>query len=47
VIGFFPGNAVVTTIEVYRDAERTEVLTVQHNLRQQGQHRRASPTARS
>ncbi len=43
VIGFFPANAVGDDIEVYRDAERTEVLTVLHNLRQQGQHREGVP----
>ena len=43
VIGFFPANAVGDDIEVYRDAERTEVLTTLHNLRQQGQHREGVP----
>jgi 5-methyltetrahydrofolate--homocysteine methyltransferase len=39
VIGFFPANAVGDDIEVYTDESRTEVLTVLHNLRQQGEHR--------
>lgn len=39
VIGFFPANAVGDDIEVYTDDTRTEVLTVLHNLRQQGEHR--------
>jgi 5-methyltetrahydrofolate--homocysteine methyltransferase len=43
VIGFFPANAVGDDIEVYRDADRTEVLTTLHNLRQQGQHREGVP----
>ena len=43
VIGFFPANAVGDDIEVYADEERTEVLTVLHNLRQQGQHREGVP----
>jgi 5-methyltetrahydrofolate--homocysteine methyltransferase len=43
VIGFFPANAVGDDIEVYRDEDRTEVLTVLHNLRQQGQHREGVP----
>jgi 5-methyltetrahydrofolate--homocysteine methyltransferase len=43
VIGFFPANAVGDDIEVYRDADRTEVLTTLHNLRQQGEHRQGIP----
>ena len=43
VIGFFPANAVGDDIEVYRDEDRTEVLTTLHNLRQQGQHREGVP----
>jgi 5-methyltetrahydrofolate--homocysteine methyltransferase len=39
VIGFFPANAVGDDIEVYTDDSRTEVRTVLHNLRQQGEHR--------
>ena len=39
VIGFFPANAVGDDIEVYTDDTRTEVRTVLHNLRQQGEHR--------
>ena len=43
VIGFFPANAVDDDIEVYRDSSRDEVLTVLHNLRQQGEHREGVP----
>jgi 5-methyltetrahydrofolate--homocysteine methyltransferase len=43
VIGFFPANAVGDDIELYRDDDRTEVLTTLHNLRQQGQHREGVP----
>ncbi|MCV7381132.1 methionine synthase [Mycobacterium alsense] len=43
VIGFFPANAVGDDIEVYTDDTRTEVLTVLHNLRQQGEHREGIP----
>ena len=43
VIGFFPANAVGDDIEVYRDADRSEVLTTLHNLRQQGEHREGIP----
>jgi 5-methyltetrahydrofolate--homocysteine methyltransferase len=43
VIGFFPANAVGDDIELYRDADRTEVLTTLHNLRQQGEHRQGIP----
>ncbi len=43
VIGFFPANAVGDDIEVYRDDSRDEVLTVLHNLRQQGEHREGVP----
>src|SRR4051812_16639473 len=43
VIGFFPANAVGDDIELYRDAERTDVLTTLRNLRQQGQHREGVP----
>ena len=43
VIGFFPANAVGDDIEVYLDETRTEVLTVLHQLRQQGQHREGVP----
>ncbi|WP_310963492.1 methionine synthase [Nocardioides terrisoli] len=41
VIGFFPANAVDGSddVEVYTDDSRTEVLTVLHHLRQQGEHR--------
>ena len=43
VIGFFPANAVGDDIELYRDSDRSEVLTTLHNLRQQGQHREGVP----
>jgi len=43
VIGFFPANAVGDDVEVYTDESRTEVLTVLHNLRQQGEHREGVP----
>jgi 5-methyltetrahydrofolate--homocysteine methyltransferase len=43
VIGFFPANAVGDDIEVYADDDRTEVRTVLHNLRQQGEHREGIP----
>lgn len=43
VIGFFPANAVGDDVEVYTDDTRTEVLTVFHNLRQQGAHRAGIP----
>ncbi len=43
VIGFFPANAVGDDVEVYTDESRGEVLTVLHNLRQQGQHREGVP----
>lgn len=43
VIGFFPANAVGDDVEVYTDESRTEVLTVFHNLRQQGAHRAGVP----
>ena len=43
VVGFFPANAVGDDIELYRDAERTEVLTTLRTLRQQGEHREGIP----
>ncbi|MGB3284639.1 methionine synthase [Mycolicibacter algericus] len=43
VIGFFPANAVGDDVEVYTDDTRTEVLTMFHNLRQQGAHRPGIP----
>ncbi|MCW2867194.1 MAG: metH, partial [Marmoricola sp.] len=43
VIGFFPASAVGDDIEVYADAGRSEVLTVLHQLRQQGEHREGVP----
>ncbi|MDO7866853.1 methionine synthase [Nocardioides jiangxiensis] len=39
VIGLFPANAVGDDIELYTDDHRTEVRTVLHHLRQQGEHR--------
>jgi len=41
VIGFWPANSAGDDIEVYRDADRREILTVIHTLRQQAQHRQA------
>ena len=43
VIGLFPANAVGDDIEVYTDETRTEVRTVLHHLRQQGEHRAGVP----
>ena len=43
VIGFFPANAVGDDIEVYTEADRTEVATTLYNLRQQGVHREGVP----
>jgi 5-methyltetrahydrofolate--homocysteine methyltransferase len=43
VIGLFPANAVGDDIEVYADAARSEVRSVLHNLRQQGEHRDGIP----
>ncbi|KLO25698.1 methionine synthase [Mycolicibacter heraklionensis] len=46
VIGFFPANTVGSggeDVEVYTDETRTEVLTMFHNLRQQGEHRAGIP----
>jgi 5-methyltetrahydrofolate--homocysteine methyltransferase len=43
VIGIFPANAVGDDIEVYAGEDRSEVLTVLHGLRQQGQHRVGVP----
>ena len=43
VIGFFPANAVGDDIELYRDSDRSEVLTTLFNLRQQGEHREGVP----
>ncbi|BBH15932.1 5-methyltetrahydrofolate--homocysteine methyltransferase MetH [Nocardioides baekrokdamisoli] len=39
VIGLFPANAVGDDLEVYTDETRTEVRTLLHHLRQQGEHR--------
>ena len=43
VCGFWPAAAVDDDLEVYTDASRSEVLTVLHQLRQQGQHRDGVP----
>lgn len=46
VIGFFPANAVGDDIEVYAGdspGDRSEVVEVLHNLRQQGEHREGIP----
>ncbi len=43
VIGFFPANAVGDDVEVYADEERTQVIQVLRNLRQQGEHREGIP----
>ncbi len=43
VFGFFPAAAVGDDVVLYRDDERTEVLTTLHNLRQQGAHREGVP----
>ncbi|HWU22358.1 MAG TPA: vitamin B12 dependent-methionine synthase activation domain-containing protein, partial [Nocardioides sp.] len=43
VIGFFPASRVGDDTEVYTDESRSEVLTVLHHLRQQGEHREGIP----
>ena len=43
VVGLFPAASVGDDIEVYADDTRTEVRTVLHQLRQQGQHRAGVP----
>ncbi len=44
VIGLFPANRVGgEDVEIYADEARTEVLAVQHHLRQQGEHRHGLP----
>jgi 5-methyltetrahydrofolate--homocysteine methyltransferase len=43
VCGFWPAAAVDEDIELYTDSSRSEVLTVLHQLRQQGQHRQGVP----
>ena len=35
VVGLFPANSVGDDIEIYRDESRTEIINVQHSLRQQ------------
>jgi 5-methyltetrahydrofolate--homocysteine methyltransferase len=44
VFGLFPANAVGDDIEIYADEARREKLMSWHNLRQQQERRRASPT---
>jgi 5-methyltetrahydrofolate--homocysteine methyltransferase len=43
VYGLFPANADGDDVVVYADDDRTEVRTVLHQLRQQGQHRPGIP----
>nr|WP_030484323.1 methionine synthase [Nocardioides aequoreus] len=43
VVGFFPAASDGDDVVVYADDERTEVLTVLHQLRQQGEHREGVP----
>ena len=43
VVGLWPANAVGDDLEVYTDETRTDVRTVLHGLRQQGQHREGVP----
>ncbi len=45
VIGLFAANAVGDDIEVYGDAQRTQVQAVLHHLRQQKRHGDAQPNA--
>lgn len=35
VVGIFPANSIGDDIEIYSDESRSEVLYVQHSLRQQ------------
>ncbi|MEJ2760744.1 MAG: methionine synthase [Gammaproteobacteria bacterium] len=42
VVGFWPANSVGDDIEVYKDADSKELLTVIHTLRQQSHHRQSS-----
>ena len=44
VLGLFPANSVGDDIEVYRDAERTQVRMRLHHLRQQVMKRRGAPS---
>ena len=43
VYGFFPAASVGDDVELYADEGRTEVHTVLHHLRQQGEHREGVP----
>nr|WP_269457613.1 methionine synthase [Auraticoccus monumenti] len=43
VFGLFPANRVGDDTEIYTDSSRTEVRTVLHHLRQQGDHREGVP----
>ncbi len=43
VLGLFPANRVGDDTELYTDDTRSEVLTVLHHLRQQGDHREGVP----
>ncbi len=43
VVGFFPAASDGDDVVVYADDERSEVLTVLHQLRQQGEHREGVP----
>ncbi|KQT94636.1 methionine synthase [Marmoricola sp. Leaf446] len=43
VVGFFPAASDGDDLVVYADDERSEVLTVLHQLRQQGEHRDGVP----
>ncbi len=45
VIGLFPANSVGDDIELYRDENRDEVLTVIHGLRQQRQRTSGKPNS--
>jgi 5-methyltetrahydrofolate--homocysteine methyltransferase len=45
VLGIFPANAVDDDIEIYTDANRTEILTVSHGLRQQREMASGKPNA--
>jgi 5-methyltetrahydrofolate--homocysteine methyltransferase len=43
VIGLFPANSVGDDIEIYKDESRTEILSVQRSLRQQGKKTAVAP----
>ncbi len=43
VYGFFPAASTGDDIEVYTGADRSEIRTVLHHLRQQGEHREGVP----